>query len=54
VFCDADLRVISVVPALRPWRFAGKRGAKVAIELSAGEAATRGLEAGARLRTADA
>ena len=54
VFCDGDLRVLSVVPALGPWRFAGKRGAKVAIELSAGEAAARGVDAGARLRTVDA
>lgn len=54
VFCDGDLRVLSVVPGLRPWRFAAKRGAKVTIELAAGEAATRGVEAGAQLRTVDA
>jgi uncharacterized membrane protein (UPF0127 family) len=54
VFCDGDLRVLSVVPNLRPWRFAAKRGAKVAIELAAGEAAKHGVDAGARLRTADA
>jgi uncharacterized membrane protein (UPF0127 family) len=54
VFCDRDLRVLSVVPELRPWRFAAKRGAKVTFELAAGEAAKRGVAAGARLRTVDA
>ncbi|HET7137405.1 MAG TPA: DUF192 domain-containing protein [Gaiellaceae bacterium] len=54
VFCDRDLQVLSVVSELRPWRFAGKRGAKVTFELAAGEAATRGVAAGARLRTVDA
>jgi len=54
VFCDGDLRVLSVAPALRPWRAASKRGAKVTIELAAGEAASRGVAAGARLRIAGA
>ena len=47
VFCDRELRVIDVVPGLRPWRFAGRRGAKVVIELAEGAAA--GLSAGDRL-----
>ena len=42
--------VVSVAPSVAPWRAAMKRGAKVAIELAAGEAASRGVEAGARLR----
>jgi uncharacterized membrane protein (UPF0127 family) len=47
VFCDRDLVVIDVVPGLRPWRAAGRRGAKVVVELAEGAAA--GLEAGDRL-----
>jgi uncharacterized membrane protein (UPF0127 family) len=54
VFCDGDLRVLSVVAGLRPWRFAAKRGAKVTVELAAGEAESRGLAEGAQLRIAEA
>jgi uncharacterized membrane protein (UPF0127 family) len=50
VFCDRDLRVLAVRPGLQPWQTAGTRGAKVTIELAAGEAARRGLEAGTQLR----
>jgi uncharacterized membrane protein (UPF0127 family) len=39
VFCDRDLVVLKVVPNLRPWRMASKRGAKVVVELAAGAAA---------------
>jgi uncharacterized membrane protein (UPF0127 family) len=47
VFCDADLRVVGVERGLRPWRTAGRRGAKVVVELAAGAAA--GVEPGDRL-----
>lgn len=47
VFCDRDLQVIDVVTGLRPWRFAGRRGAKIVIELADGAAA--GLRPGDRL-----
>lgn len=50
VFCDADLVVLDVVSGLRPWRTAGRRGAKVVIELSEGAAA--GLRPGEQLRLA--
>jgi uncharacterized membrane protein (UPF0127 family) len=50
VFCDRELRVLAVRPRLQPWRTAGTRGAKVTIELAAGEAATRGVEPGTVLR----
>jgi uncharacterized membrane protein (UPF0127 family) len=50
VFCDGDLRVVGVTPDLQPWRVAGRRGAKVTIELAAGEAAARGVAEGTRLR----
>jgi len=49
VFLDRELEVRKVVPDLRPWRFAGARGAKSTLELAAGEAARRGIEAGRRL-----
>jgi uncharacterized membrane protein (UPF0127 family) len=39
IFCDRELRVIDVVRGLRPWRFAGRRGARVVIELAEGAAA---------------
>jgi uncharacterized membrane protein (UPF0127 family) len=39
VFCDRDLVVLEVVPSLRPWRMASRRGAKVVIELAEGAAA---------------
>jgi uncharacterized membrane protein (UPF0127 family) len=39
VFCDAELRVLKVARALRPWRTAGARGAKVVLELAEGAAA---------------
>jgi len=39
VFCTRELEVIDVVPGLRPWRIASRRGAKVVIELAEGAAA---------------
>jgi uncharacterized membrane protein (UPF0127 family) len=39
LFCDRDLVVLDVVPSLRPWRMASRRGAKVVIELAEGAAA---------------
>jgi len=50
VFLDRELSVVGVVPGLRPWRMAGRRGAKAALELPAGEAARRRIEPGERLR----
>jgi uncharacterized membrane protein (UPF0127 family) len=50
VFCDRELRVLSVAESVRPWRAAVRRGAKVAVELAAGEARRRGVETGVRLR----
>ena len=47
VFCDRDLVVLDVERNLGPWKTAGRRGAKVVIELAAGAAA--GLEPGDRL-----
>jgi uncharacterized membrane protein (UPF0127 family) len=50
VFCDGDLRVLSVEPEVPKWRMRGQRGAKVAIELAAGEAGRCGIETGSELR----
>lgn len=49
VFLDRDLRVLGVAAGLRPWRLAGRRGAKVTLELAAGEAARRGVADGVAL-----
>jgi len=46
VFLDRDLRVLGVAERLRPWRAAGRRGAKVVVELAAGEAGRRGVRTG--------
>lgn len=48
LFLDADLRILRVAPAIRPWRVAlAPRGTRSVIELPAG--AARGLGAGDRL-----
>jgi hypothetical protein len=47
VFCDRNLVVVGVERGLRPWRTAGRRGAKVVVELAAGAAV--GIEPGDRL-----
>ena len=52
VFLDRELSVVAVRPELPAWRTAGARGAKVALELAAGEAARLGIAPGMRLRLA--
>jgi len=47
LFCDRDLVVIDVERDLKPWRTAGRKGAKVVVELPVGGAA--GVEPGDRL-----
>ncbi len=49
VFLDRDLSVLRVVPRLRPWHAAGRRGAAAVLELAAGECVARGLGVGDRL-----
>jgi uncharacterized membrane protein (UPF0127 family) len=46
VFLDRELRVVAVAPELRPWRVAGRRGARAALELRAGECERRGVRPG--------
>jgi len=49
VFLSRDGEVLKVSANVRPWRTAAARGAKVVIELPAGEADRRGIQAGTRL-----
>ena len=49
VFLDRELTVVGIAEALRPWRFATRRGAKAVLELPAGAAARSGLRPGDRL-----
>ncbi len=53
LFLDRELRVLSVVERLRPWRFASQRKAHAVLELSAGECARRGVEIGDQLELRD-
>jgi hypothetical protein len=54
VFLGADLEVLGIRARLGPWRLAGQRGARQALELRAGAAAELGLAPGMRLRAAAA
>ena len=49
VFVDRDGVVLDVVPGLRPWRMAMRRGAKAVLEVAAGEAERLGLAPGDRV-----
>ena len=53
VFLDRDLGVVGVAADVRPWRLRWRRGARQVLELAAGEAAARGIEAGDRLTLAE-
>ena len=46
VFCDADLRVVKVVPDLAPWRLAACAQARYVLEIGSGEARRLAIEAG--------
>ena len=50
VFLDTERRIVSVVPALRPWRFAAAQGSDSVLELAAGECERLGLAEGDVLR----
>jgi uncharacterized protein len=49
VFLDRQMRVKKIVPAIPPFRVAWAPGAKLVLELAAGEAARVGIEVGSRL-----
>jgi uncharacterized membrane protein (UPF0127 family) len=46
VFLDADREIVGISEDVGPWRFAGARGARSALELPAGTAKRLGLEVG--------
>lgn len=46
VFLDGDLVVLKLVPVMKPWRVAGRRGAKWTLELPANTSEARGLRVG--------
>ena len=52
VFLDRELVVVGIASEVGPWGVAGRRGAKAALELAAGEAARRGLSVGDQLKLA--
>ena len=49
VMLDSELRVVKLVPHLRPWRTASARRARAVLELADGEIARRGLHVDDRL-----
>jgi uncharacterized protein len=49
VFLAEDGTVVRIASNLRPWRAAGRRGARAVLELASGECARRGLRTGDRL-----
>ena len=49
LFLDRDLRVLAISADLQPWRVAGQRGAKVVVEMAAGQASKRGVQVGEQL-----
>lgn len=49
IFLDAELEVLRVAAAVRPWRTRGQRGARAVLELAAGEAERAGVHPGDRL-----
>ena len=49
VFCDRELRVLKVVPELRPWKMAGCAGAHYVLEIGPGQAEHLGIAVGDRL-----
>ena len=53
VFLDRELRVVHVAANVKPWRATGRRHARAALELRAGEAARRRILVGERLRFAE-
>jgi len=53
VFLDKDMTVLHVAPAVRPWRAAMTRGAKLVLELPAGECELRGIRPGVQLSASE-
>jgi uncharacterized membrane protein (UPF0127 family) len=53
VFLDAERRIVSITPAVRPWRFAKAKAADSVLELAAGECDRLGLTVGTALIEAE-
>jgi uncharacterized membrane protein (UPF0127 family) len=54
LFLDRELRVLAVSSDLKPWRVAGQRGARVVVEMAAGQASKRGVQVGEQLALGEA
>jgi uncharacterized membrane protein (UPF0127 family) len=52
VFLDRGLVVLGIHDTIDPWRTASQRGAKIVLELPAGESSRRGLAVGDQLTLA--
>ena len=50
VFLDREATVVGVAEEVAPWRVVARRGARSVLELPAGEARRRRVDAGQRLR----
>jgi uncharacterized membrane protein (UPF0127 family) len=53
VFLDFNLRVVRVVPRVKPWRTASARRAASVLQLAAGEAERRGVQVGDQIVVSD-
>jgi len=53
VFLDSERRIVSIAPALRPWRFAKAKHSDSVLELAAGECDRLGLTVGSVLSEAE-
>ena len=53
VFLSDDGEVLRIAADLRPWRMAGKRGARSVLEVKAGTCADHGLRVGDRVELVD-
>jgi uncharacterized membrane protein (UPF0127 family) len=49
VFVDRDGKVVGIEHDLKPWRTAGRKGAKAVLEIAAGEGRARAIATGQQL-----
>jgi uncharacterized protein len=49
VFLNEQGTIVRIADDLRPWRVAGRRGARAVLELASGECGRRGIRTGDRL-----
>lgn len=53
IFLNRELRVIKLVPSMKPWRAAAARDAHAVLELEAGAISRRGVRVGDELQVLD-